>query len=117
MSERRAGLEKDDARADPSTHAGKAGRAGEVREERTQSPCRGSGDGMYTGENARNTGSPMAWSVVTTNLEPVTVRQGAMGWRRGPYYRGSRVMPAEGRGLGSRLVLEVAKHGRLGQPY
>ncbi len=26
-------------------------------------------------------------------------------------------MPAEGRGLGSRLVLEVAKHGRLGQPY
>ncbi len=26
-------------------------------------------------------------------------------------------MPAEGRGLGSRLVLEVAKHRRLGQPY
>ena len=26
-------------------------------------------------------------------------------------------MPAEGRGLGSRQVLEVAKHGRLGQPY
>ncbi len=26
-------------------------------------------------------------------------------------------MPAEGRGLGSRLALEVAKHGRLGQPY
>ncbi len=24
-------------------------------------------------------------------------------------------MPAEGRGLGSRLALEVAKHGRLGQ--
>jgi hypothetical protein len=26
-------------------------------------------------------------------------------------------MPAEGRGLGSRLVLKVAKHRRLGQPY
>jgi hypothetical protein len=26
-------------------------------------------------------------------------------------------MPAEERGLGSRLALEVAKHGRLGQPY
>jgi hypothetical protein len=26
-------------------------------------------------------------------------------------------MPAEGRGLGSRLALEVANHGRLGQPY
>jgi len=26
-------------------------------------------------------------------------------------------MPAEGRGLGSRLALEVAKHRRLGQPY
>ena len=38
------------------------------------------------GENARNTGSPIAWSVVTTNLGPVTVGRGAMGWRRGPYY-------------------------------
>ncbi len=26
-------------------------------------------------------------------------------------------MPAEGRGLGSRLALEVARHGRLGQAY
>ncbi len=26
-------------------------------------------------------------------------------------------MPAEGRGLGSRQALEVAKHRRLGQPY
>ena len=40
---------------------------------------------MYTGESARNTGSPVAWSVVTTNPEPVTDRRGAVGWRRGPY--------------------------------
>ena len=28
-------------------------------------------------------GSPIAWSVVTTNGRPVTVREGAVGWRRG----------------------------------
>jgi len=39
---------------------------------------------MYTKGDARNTGSPIAWSVVATNLRPVTVREGAMGWRRGP---------------------------------
>jgi hypothetical protein len=33
--------------------------AGEASDERTQSPCRGSGDGMYAGENARNTGNPV----------------------------------------------------------
>ncbi len=55
MSERRAGLEKDVARADPSTHAGKAGRAGEASDARTQSPCPGSGDGLYTrGERAQH---------------------------------------------------------------
>jgi hypothetical protein len=29
---------------------------------------------MYTKGNARNTGSPIAWSVVATNLRLVTVR-------------------------------------------
>ena len=55
-----------------------------IAEVGTQSPCRGSGDSMYTGENARNTGSPIAWSVVTANRTPVRDRLGAMGWRRGP---------------------------------
>jgi hypothetical protein len=32
----------------------------------------------------RNTGSLIACSVVATNLRPVTLREGAMGWRRGP---------------------------------
>jgi len=43
------------------------------------------------GENARNTGRPIAWSVVTINLGPATVGRGGMGWRRGPYYWGGRV--------------------------
>jgi hypothetical protein len=57
----------------------------------------------------------MAWSVVTTNLRPVTVREGAVGWRRGPHYRGGRVTPAEGRDLSSRLTSKGAKCWRLGQ--
>jgi hypothetical protein len=56
----------------------------------------------------------MAWSVVTTNLRPVTVREGAIGWRRGPQYRRSRVTPAEGRDLSSRLTLKVAKWLEIG---
>jgi hypothetical protein len=36
------------------------------------------------GKNARNSGNPAAWSVVATNLRPVTVREDAMGWRKGP---------------------------------
>src|SRR5262245_66580464 len=51
----------------------------------------------------------MAWSVVTTNLRLVTVREGAIGWRRGPQYRRSRVTLAEGRDLSSRLTLKVIR--------
>src|SRR5258708_27652886 len=46
-------------------------------------------------ESARNTGSPKAWSAMT-NRKPVRDRLGALGWRRGSYYRGSRVTPVEG---------------------
>ena len=56
--------------------------AGEASDGCTQSPCRGSGDGMYTEENARNTGSPIAWFGIT-NRKPVRDRPGALGWRRG----------------------------------
>src|ERR1035437_5912144 len=51
-------------------------------------------------ESSRNTGSPKAWSA-TTNRKPVRDRPGALGWRRGSQYRGSRVMPVEGRDLSS----------------
>ena len=47
-SERRASLEKDDARADPTAISGKADTAGEVSRRGTQSLRRGIGDSMYT---------------------------------------------------------------------
>jgi len=49
-SERRASLEKVDARADPTAISGKADTTGEESRRGTQSPCRGSGDSMYTRE-------------------------------------------------------------------
>jgi hypothetical protein len=36
---------------------------------------------------------------VWINRQLARDRPGRMGWRRGPYYRGSRVMLVEGRGL------------------
>jgi hypothetical protein len=49
-SERRISLEKVDARADPTAVSGKADTTGEESRRCTQSPCRGSGDSMYTRE-------------------------------------------------------------------
>jgi hypothetical protein len=79
-----------------------------------ESLCRGSGDGLYTGKR-RQHGKPD--SVVGRGDQPEAGdgQRGRMGWRKGPYYRVSRVMPVEGRGLSSRRVLKVAKHRRLGQ--
>src|SRR6516165_3332890 len=50
------------------------------------------------------------------NRTPVRDRPGALGWRRGSQYRGSRVMPAEGRGLSSRLTQDVVRDLEIGQP-
>ena len=50
------------------------------------------------GGSGRNTGSP-AGGVARANGQPARVRSGRSGWRRSPYYRGSRVMPVEGRGF------------------
>jgi hypothetical protein len=60
-----------------------------------------------------NTGNPIQCLGSPSNLPPARAGQGCMGWRRGPYDRGSRVMPAEGRGLGSRAMQEEAKARRL----
>src|ERR1700675_2750346 len=66
-------------------------------------------------ESARNTGSPKAWSAMT-NRTPARDRPGALGWRRGSQYRGSRVMPVEGRDLSSRQTQQVVKDLEIGQP-
>ena len=58
---------------------------GEMSKARASSPWAGvvAAAGTHEG-NARNTGRPVAWSVVATNLRLVTVREGEMGWRKGP---------------------------------
>src|SRR6202171_89975 len=50
------------------------------------------------------------------NRKPVRDRLGALGWRRGSQYRGSRVTPVEGRDLSSRQTQYVAKDLEIGQP-
>jgi hypothetical protein len=60
-----------------------------------------------------NPGSP-AWCLGGPgNLRPARAGQGQVGCRRGPYYRRNRVMPVEGRGLGSRAMHKEAKARRL----
>src|SRR3984893_1112401 len=66
-------------------------------------------------ESVRNTGSPMAWSAMT-NRTPARDRSGALGWRRGSQYRGSRVTPVEGRDLSSRQTQQVVRDLEIGQP-
>ena len=61
-----------------------------------------------------NTGSPAQSEARTrSNPPPARAGRGCTGWRRGPYYRRSRVMSVEGRGLGSRAMPEEAKARRL----
>src|SRR6201987_2878717 len=50
------------------------------------------------------------------NRTPARDRPGALGWRRGPYYRLSRVRPGEGRGLRSRRTEDVVRDREIGQP-
>src|SRR6202790_5067177 len=57
----------------------------------------------------------MAWSAMT-NRTPARDRSGALGWRRGSQYRGSRVTPVEGRDLSSRQTQYVVKDLEIGKP-
>src|ERR1700694_3089367 len=66
-------------------------------------------------ESASNTGGPKAGSGMT-NRRPVRDRPGALGRRRGSWYRGSRVMPVEGRDLSSRQMQYVVRDLEIGQP-
>ena len=60
-------------------------------------------------ETCSNTGSPLSQG----NQWFARTGLGERGWRRGPYYRGSRVTLVEGRGLSSRAMQEEAKARRL----
>src|SRR6202171_2913894 len=51
-----------------------------------------------------------------TNRTPARERPGALGSRRGSLYRGSRVMPVEGRDLSSRRTHYVVRDLEIGQP-
>src|ERR1700686_3219512 len=51
-----------------------------------------------------------------TNRRPARDRPGALGRRRGSWYRGSRVMPVEGRNLSSRQTQYVVRDLEIGQP-
>src|ERR1700724_856401 len=57
----------------------------------------------------------MAWSAMT-NRTPARDRSGALGWRRGSQYRGSRVTPVEGRDLSSKQTQQVGRDLEIGQP-
>ena len=94
--ERCAGLETGNAEADPPGKRGRLLRAGKRA---TGAPARSAGvlaAACMEGGSGRNAGSP-AGGVAHANRRPVRARSGRTGWRRSSYYRGGRVMPAEGR--------------------
>ena len=64
-------------------------------------------------ESERNTGDPKAWTGMTNRM-PVRDRPGALGSRRGSWYRGSRVMPVEGRDLSSRRTQYAVRDLEIG---
>src|SRR5262249_52256226 len=53
------------------------------------------------GESTGNTGSPRGGTKACPTGRPRGTGRAAEGWRTGSSYRGSRVMPVEGRGLTS----------------
>jgi hypothetical protein len=98
-----------DADADPVLTWGKLPSGGR----RAKQTPPGSAGALVTAcwqeETCGNTGSPESHS----NWQSVRTGSGDTGWRRGPYDRRDRVMPEEGRGLGSRAMSKEAKARRL----
>ena len=70
---------------------------------------RGMGGGMPVHGDPMQHGKPRRWGRGTPNRQPARARSGRPRWRRGPYERGSRVMPAEQRGLSSRSTSPGAR--------
>ena len=93
---RRAGLETRTAEADPPL---KRGRLPAVGKRATRAPTGSAGVLAVVEEGiGRNTGSP-AGGAAHANRQPARVRSGRQGGGEVRRYRGSRVMPAEGRDL------------------
>jgi hypothetical protein len=64
----------------------------------------------------RQHGKPRRVVERTINRQPARDGSGAVGWRRGSYYRGSRVTPMEGRSPGSRRMQEATRNRDWGNP-
>ena len=61
-------------------------------------------------------GKPRCVVERTINRQPVRDGSGALGWRRGSYYCGSRVTPMEGRSPGSRRMQKATRSRDWGNP-
>lgn len=60
---------------------------GEASDERTQIFRRDIGDGMHARGTLMQHGKSLRVIEQQINWQPARDRPGAMGWRRGPYYR------------------------------
>ena len=113
-SKRRAGLETHNAEADPPL---KRGRLPAVGKRATRAPTGSAGvlgGGMYGRGDWTQHGKPCRWR----GTRQPTAREGQVGpagWRRGPQYQGSRVMPMEGRDLSSRAAHDGGRDMRTGE--
>ena len=77
---------------------GQAATGREASDARTGRLRRGNDGGTHGRGGWWQHGKPWRWRG-TRQPEPREGQAGPAGWRRGPQYRGSRVMPMEGRGL------------------
>jgi hypothetical protein len=103
-----------DANADPASTRGRLASCGKRAKEALHEFAGALVTACSHKETCGNTGSPIGRSGAgRANWRSARRRPGRMGWRRGPYDRRSRVMPVEGRGLGSRAVEQEAKARRL----
>ena len=113
-SKRRAGLETHNAEADPPL---KRGRLPAVGKRATRAPTGSAGvlgGGMDGRGDWTQHGKPCRWR----GTRQPTAREGQVGptgWRRGPQYQGSRVMPVEGRDLSSRAAHDGGRDMRTGE--
>ena len=78
LSERRAGLEKGDAGADPARIWGRPPLWKSLNDKAPRSR-RGSGDGMLAHGNVTEHGKPQRWRCVTVNRTPARDRPGRVG--------------------------------------